>query len=991
MRPRSKTVHRLLSWLLVAWPFCTGVAAATEPVRWPFTPRSQPLPPALPSEATAANGIDHFVIDQLHERKLSLSRKARPENLVRRLYYDLIGLPPTREEVQAFVKDPSPDAYLDLVDRLLDDPRHGERWARFWLDLARYADTAGYEGDPDLPHAWRYRDYVIDSFNQDKPYDLFIKEQIAGDEFKEIMGAGDLPSPSPERMVAMTFLRLAPFTEPRGDETRHEMLSEMTSTVSSVFLGLTVGCAQCHDHKYDPIPIKDFYRMKAFFNTVWLKRPEPGDIYQIGAPLPAAHYRDGEKERYAKRQVEHRKAIDEAKEDLQALTQVLTDRLGPPRASLGIQSSTPLGGNHYRFGTAPVADGRLHHSIINGTGSGWEFFTDGSSPDETKALSGKDTGHWFNQIKHPLALTLGQEADSEGRPTGNAHQGLMAEVLVYDHPLDEAERNLIDAYIQSKYEIGSNATLIPPSDGLALWLDASDPDADTKTPPPTEKTPIALWKDKVGGLVFNQSNPEHQPTVHLLQEGGPAALQFNKSLLVASKPGAPFLSLTQGAIVQVYSVTSRNEGYGFALRGEENAFLSTVLYPAKGDNADLKAILADPANPLFTAEERKRHQYLSSRERFLKQHIKRLDPMALTLRHSYGPPFEPGVPVSRIMLRGEHDNPGEVVEAGFPSALTGHQEPAPIRLDPFKRWPTRSRRMALAQWIAAPENPLTARVIVNRLWHWHFGRGIVKTPSDFGQLSGGPSHPELLDWLAVQFRKQGMSLKELHRLIVTSSTYRQDSKVSPALLKKDPQNRFLARGPRFRLSGELIRDHMLLASGKLSPKMYGKGVYPPQSISVLAHAFGGKSWNVSKGEDRYRRSIYTFIKRTAPFAGYMTFDGTSGENCLAKRDRSNTPLQALTLLNDEMYLELARAVGQEVHRSNEDPVRALFRRFLTRPPEAEETKALQAYLDQQVERLKKGELKPSQIANDKGASPELAGKILLARAIMNLDEAITKP
>ena len=945
MRPRSKTVHRLLSWLLVAWPFCTGVAAATEPVRWPFTPRSQPLPPALPSEATAANGIDHFVIDQLHERKLSLSRKARPENLVRRLYYDLIGLPPTREEVQAFVKDPSPDAYLDLVDRLLDDPRHGERWARFWLDLARYADTAGYEGDPDLPHAWRYRDYVIDSFNQDKPYDLFIKEQIAGDEFKEIMGAGDLPSPSPERMVAMTFLRLAPFTEPRGDETRHEMLSEMTSTVSSVFLGLTVGCAQCHDHKYDPIPIKDFYRMKAFFNTVWLKRPEPGDIYQIGAPLPAAHYRDGEKERYAKRQVEHRKAIDEAKEDLQALTQVLTDRLGPPRASLGIQSSTPLGGNHYRFGTAPVADGRLHHSIINGTGSGWEFFTDGSSPDETKALSGKDTGHWFNQIKHPLALTLGQEADSEGRPTGNAHQGLMAEVLVYDHPLDEAERNLIDAYIQSKYEIGSNATLIPPSDGLALWLDASDPDADTKTPPPTEKTPIALWKDKVGGLVFNQSNPEHQPTVHLLQEGGPAALQFNKSLLVASKPGAPFLSLTQGAIVQVYSVTSRNEGYGFALRGEENAFLSTVLYPAKGDNADLKAILADPANPLFTAEERKRHQYLSSRERFLKQHIKRLDPMALTLRHSYGPPFEPGVPVSRIMLRGEHDNPGEVVEAGFPSALTGHQEPAPIRLDPFKRWPTRSRRMALAQWIAAPENPLTARVIVNRLWHWHFGRGIVKTPSDFGQLSGGPSHPELLDWLANQLIQNEWSLKSIHRLIVTSRTYQQTAhSARPEAERIDPENSLLWRFNPRRLEAEAIRDSVLQISGRLNPERYGPPVFPelPGGIEE-AVKYDQSKWDTDHSDASRKRSIYIYQQRTLSMPFLQSFDSLVCEDTRPMRRTSTTPLQALAMYNGKLVHAEAPSFAERIRQHATSPVERIqwaFQTALGRSPDELETNEL---------------------------------------------------
>jgi hypothetical protein len=236
-----------------------------------------------------------------------------------------------------------------------------------------------------------------------------------------------------------------------------------------------------------------------------------------------------------------------------------------------------------------------------------------------------------------------------------------------------------------------------------------------------------------------------------------------------------------------------------------------------------------------------------------------------------------------------------------------------------------------------------------------------------------------------------MSLKKLHRLIATSSTYRQDSQVSEELLKTDPQNRLLSRGPRFRLSGELIRDHMLKASGKLSAKMSGPGVYPPQPLTVLAHAFGNKSWKASQGEDRYRRSVYTFVKRTAPFAGHMTFDGTSGENCLARRDRSNTPLQALTLLNDEMFLELARAAGSEVHLQKKDPVLTLFRRFLTRPPSFEESQALQAYLDQQIARLSKGDLKPSEIAADKKATPELAGKVLLARAIMNLDEAITKP
>ncbi len=262
------------AWWLVVTSVTSGWSA-----EWPFErPRETPLP-EVRSHAQVRGPIDAFVLAKLEAEGLTLAIEASKRTLVRRLYYDLIGLPPPAETVASFVKSEDPDAYPKLVDELLDDPSYGERWARFWLDLARYADTSGYEGDPDMPHAWRYRDYVIDSLNRDKPYDLFIKEQIAGDEFHEVMGAGELPLPDPEKVVAMTFLRLAPFTEPRGDETRHELLSEMTSTVSSVFLGLTVGCAKCHDHKYDKIPIKDFYRLQAFFNTVQLMPPARGDAF----------------------------------------------------------------------------------------------------------------------------------------------------------------------------------------------------------------------------------------------------------------------------------------------------------------------------------------------------------------------------------------------------------------------------------------------------------------------------------------------------------------------------------------------------------------------------------------------------------------------------------------------------------------------------------------------------------------------------------------
>lgn len=282
---------------------------ATGNPRWYLTPPIEVSLPQVRAVEQVRNGIDAFILARLEPHRLNLSKEATPATLVRRLYLDLLGIPPTPIDVDIFVKDAHPKAWERLVDKLLSDPRYGERWARFWLDLARYADTAGYEGDPDLPHAWRYRDYVIDAFNQDKPYNQFILEQIAGDELEELMGAGDLPDPSAEQTVALTFLRLAPFTEPRGEATRHELLSEMTATVSSVFLGLTVGCAQCHDHKYDPIPTKDFYRMKAFFATVQIPRPLPGDIYQIGGPSPANFYRPGEKEWANGLMARHREAL----------------------------------------------------------------------------------------------------------------------------------------------------------------------------------------------------------------------------------------------------------------------------------------------------------------------------------------------------------------------------------------------------------------------------------------------------------------------------------------------------------------------------------------------------------------------------------------------------------------------------------------------------------------------------------------------------------
>lgn len=651
---------RLAGMLLLSTPLLV-LSAERE---WPFYVPTEAAPPDVEDSDWIRNGIDRFILHELEVNDLRPAQPASERTLARRLYFDLIGLPPSPEEMDAFLQSEAVDPYGELVERLLEDPRYGERWARFWLDLARYADTAGYEGDPDMPHAWRYRDYVIDAFNSDKPYDLFIKEQIAGDEFKEVMGAGELPNPTAEQLVAMTFLRLAPFTEPRGDETRHEMLSEMTSTVGSVFLGLTVGCAKCHDHKHDEIPTADFYRMKAFFATVQIPPPDRGDIYQIGGALDADFYREGESDWAEAQRAECRQRVEATNKELAALRSAVRSRLAC----------------------------------------------------------------------------------------------------------------------------------------------------------------------------------EEEP-----------------------------------------------------------------------DDGKLDSLLRD-GDPKVRPKEREQFRQLTTQSRFLKQNLKRLEPVAMSLRHSFGPPYEPSVPTSRVMIRGEYDNLGEVVSPGFLSAITGNQDPAPIRLDPFKRWPTRSRRMALAEWIASPDNPMTARVIANRLWHWHFGQGIVRTPSDFGYLSGGPSHRELLDWLAIQLVEENWSIKSLHRLIVNSAAYRQSSARDDERARElDPGNRLLWRFNRRRLEAEAIRDSVLAVSGRLNPEQFGLPIFPPLPGDVAeAVKYDESKWATQSGPEGRKRSLYIYQQRTLTMPLMQTFDAIVCDESRPRRPASVTALQALAMYNGEFINEEAKHFSARV-------------------------------------------------------------------------------
>ncbi len=727
-------------------------AAAADKPHWAFVQPRRDDPPGVNDGKWTRNGIDHFILSRIEETGLTPASEAPRETLIRRLYFDLIGLPPLWEDVQAFVNDTSPDAYEKRVDRLLADPRYGERWARHWLDLARYADSAGYEGDPEYYHAWRYRDYVVDAFNNDKPYDRFVKEQIAGDEFVRSLSAEPLPAPEPEHTVALTFLRLAPITEPRGERSRHEMLTEMTATVSSVFLGLTAGCAQCHDHKYDPIPIGDFYRMKAFFATVYVAPARSDDIFQIGGPQSAEFYRPGEKE-WAKREREkYAKELDDV---------------------------------------------------------------------ETE----------FKQFQAPLLARL-----------------------------TAAKKN-------------------KPAEG------AEKTDGDNK-------------------------------------------------------------ELTLGDLTKAIKS-----------EGEEGR-----------DSAE---------SPLFSTDERQRHALFRRRVRVLKDRLLRVEPSALSLRTMDPPPYGPSMPTTYVLNRGQWNQPTEAVEPGFLSAVSGHSRPAElVQVDRYQRHPGHGRRMTLANWIASPENPLTARVMMNRLWQYRFGRGIVGTSSDFGKNGAPPTHPRLLDWLAVRFVDEKWSLKAMHRLMVTSSTYRQASRRHDDQAEEtDPENRLLWRFPRQRLEGEAIRDSVLAVSGRLNPARGGPPISPPLPSGLeneLDSRYENNFWEPSSAEEARKRSLYVFQRRSLALPILQTFDAPVPDESCDRRRTSITPLQALSLYDGEFVNEEARHfAGRVTEQSGGDVksrIREAFQLALSRGPSAEETKQVGKFF-----------------ASSKSAEEALIG---LCRVLLNSNEFV---
>lgn len=862
---------------------------------WAFDPPEKAPIPETGNSDWAKNEIDHFILARLEERSLAPSQEADPHTLIRRVYLDLIGLPPTLAEADSFVADTEPGAYERMVDRLLDSPRYGEKWARQWLDLARYADTNGYEKD--RPRTiWPYRDWVIGAINADLPYDQFSIEQLAGDM---------IPNSTHDQVVATGFHRNTMINEEGGIdplEYRYYAMVDRVATTGTVWMGLSIGCAQCHTHKYDPITHHDYFAMMGLLNNA--------DEVDLDVPSDDLLGRRAEIEKQvAALEASEMARIDEAAyrqwaEEMKQ-KQVQWERVTPSRAEAGMP--------------------RIH-----------------IEKDGVLFAAGD-----FNK-REVYTISLPVEAGPDSQVTAIRLEVLPDPRLPAHGPgIGFYEGRRGDFFLSefgAKTAEGMPVTLVNPSHSygkISVGSGSADAvnviDGEGSTGWSTSRR-----EGEVHHLVLNFETPLAAPTtleVELLFERHFAAA-LGKFAFSFSRSPKSAVALPSGA-----------------------------------------------PDPLNATDEEMKRWYLRSASVFVetRKKLQGLEagipavPATLVMRERPEGDFR----VTRRRHRGEYLKAEEEVAPAVPAIFPPLPEGAP------------ANRLTFARWLMSDRNPLVARVAVNRAWQAIFGRGIMESPDDFGTQSAPPTHPELLDWLAVEFREQGWSRKRLHRLIVTSATYRQDSALSPEVLASDPENLWLARGPRIRLQGEVVRDQALMAGGVLSEKMGGPGVYPPQPDSVTRMAYGKVTWKPSAGEDRFRRSLYTFAKRTAPFAAFTTFDGPTGESCVAKRDRSNTPLQALTLLNDAMFLEIAAALArEEVEKPATTPgqrATRLFRRFLIRQPTEEERNALVSYFEGQRLRFENGELDANALVpGNQPVDASLAAWTLVVRVIMNLDETLTK-
>ena len=918
---------------------------------WAFTQVNKPNLPKPRNSNWPKNEIDNFTLAKMESVKIKPSPKAKREKLIRRLSFDLIGMPPALDEIDRFIKNDSPNAYEQVVDRLLGHSRFGEHLAVHWLDLARYSDTYGYQVDRDR-YVWPWRDWVIRMFNDNLPYDDFLKWQLAGDL---------LPNTTDDQRLATAFNRLHPQKVEGGsvpEEFRVEYVADRNHTFGTAMLGLTLECARCHDHKYDPISQKEYYQFFAFFNTI----DESGlySYFTPSVPTPTLLMNSADAKieiDKAKKQV----TVDEAqlvkikKKENENYIQWLKQR--PTEAKL----SGLIG--HYTF----------------------DEYKDGILPnlaDESK----KATSSQKNKIvpgKKGNALKLTGD-DGVNLGIGNFNRTQPFTITLWMNTPNHKERTVVYSRSKAWTDAGSrgyqmllrnghlSTSLIHFWPGNAINIRAIN------------KLPINEWHH----VSVTYDGSTHANGLKIYINGKLTKTEIHKDNLYKNITGGGNDNIVIGQ-------RFRDVGFSKGLVDDFHVFnrkLTSIEIAQLYDGQALNKILGNPVDKLSQTD----HQFLreyyfasinetftnqlsklrSAREKVTKlldgkTEIMVMEEMKVKPRSTF------------VLNRGVYNQPNEKVEPKTPKILPGFPKNAP------------RNRLGLAQWLTSRENPLTSRVAVNHFWQICFGNGLVRTPEDFGIQGKRPSHPALLDWLASDFMENDWNVKRLLKQIVMSATYQQSSLTRPLLEASDPENNLLARSPRYRLTAEMIRDNALNTSGLMSDRMGGGGSKPydlTESFKPMGH---------DKGEGLYRRSVYTFWKRTGPAPVMMALDASKRDVCRAKRETTATPLQALVLMNGPQFVEAARKLGESMVREHGDNIRSIinnmFRKLTSREPSEREIVLMQKLHKEQLANFQKDN-KATEAFLGVGASPnaidldkpQVAAAGVLAKALMNFDEAVVK-
>lgn len=949
---------------------------------WAFLPIGDPAPPETTDAAWNRLAIDRFVRAAQERHGLTPSPEADRHTLIRRVSLDVRGLPPSPSEVQAFLADVQPGAYERLVDAMLASPHFGERMAMFWMDLARYGDTNGYHQDSDRP-VWPWRDWVIDAYNRDMPFDQFTVWQLAGDL---------LPNATVDQRIASGFNRHTRFNEEGGADPEEFLTAyagDRTVTLGRVWLGLTLNCAQCHSHKYDPISQKEYYQLTAFFNS--LDEVGAGGVSGFhGKPVPPVMRvlpPAMDKERRASQD-----RLNELESEIErhlagaALAYRDPASSGSPAGSDESQAAWETELAAWQPGEAPPA------------ASSWDFTT--GLGDTTASLHAEGAGgahstpgglaldgRAAHAVTAPLTMDLRAKTLEAWVKLSTLEQRGGAVVTVQSLDPDPGKQ-VFDAIVFGERESGR-------------WMPGSDyfnRTGDFGGPPETEAmndyVHVAIAYDEDGTVRgYRNGLPYGSP----IRTNGPVTFAAGRARLVfgarALPPGGNFM--LAGHLRQARL-------HARALSASEIAACAGHQ-PPPAPPAVLAAARIDPAHrtPSQTALLRDhyvRHEHAPTSQAVAAQ---RAELQALRTRLAFlsdeaNHPLQmvsvelPEPRQAFVLLRGDFQTRGERVERDVPRFLPQFPDGQP------------RNRLGLARWLIQTDQPLVARVQVNRFWHLLFGEGLVRTPGDFGQQGAYPSHPELLDWLARRFVESNWDTKHVLRLILHSRTYRQASNETRRHANQDPTNRLLWRAPRVRLPAELIRDNALHVSGLLSLRLGGPPVFPPQPTDFYKGKNNGWQWNTSPGDDRYRRGIYTFWRRTTPYPSFVIFDAPDRAECAFERPRTNTPLQALVTLNDPQFVEAARVLAQriitEAPAHPEARLAWAFQRVLARPPQPVESRILLELLTTQSADFAADPAAATALATagpaprPDGLNPvEHAAWTAVANALLNLDETITRP